>query len=61
MVELCQLLIVLKSNRPVFSNSGVRETTDQITLRLLLFSVRETSVCVTSNGSGFQVHDTKKK
>ena len=38
----------------------VRETTDQTTLRLLVFSVRETSVCVTSNGTGFQVHDTTR-
>ena len=38
----------------------MRETTDQTTLRLLVFSVRETSVCVTSNGTGFQVHDTTR-
>ena len=60
MVELCQLMIVLKSNRPVFSNSGECETTNQTTLRLLVFSVREASVCVTSNGTGFQIHDTTR-
>ena len=38
----------------------VRETTNQTTLRLLVFSVRETSVCVTSNGTGFQIHDTTR-
>ena len=36
----------------------VRETTNQTALLLLTFSVRQTSVCVTHNGTGFQVHDT---
>ena len=61
MVELCQLMIVLKSNRPVFNNSGecVRQQTKP-QLRLLVFSVRETSVCVKSNGTSFQIHDTTR-
>ena len=30
------------------------------TLRLFAFSIRETSICVTSNGAGFQVYDTTR-
>ena len=38
----------------------MRETTNELTLRLLTFSVHETGVCETNNGTSFHVHDTTR-
>ena len=61
MVELCQLAIVLRSKHPVFQQLRMMsETKNQTTLRFLSFSVCETNVCVTNNGTNFQIHDTTR-
>ena len=56
MLEFCQLVIVLRSKTSSLHQLRmVRETTNQTTLRLLTFSVREASV--SNNGTGTRNDD----